>query len=354
MAMSLIGVYVSFSIYVMDILACHSAVTANHEYKNDIEESSINVTLTIGTLICDTIFLLPLISGLFICLMKMCDKKDKCTLLTNCLSDKLKIDTNTLIFLCMLVSPLLCFSSHVGFILMAWLTEPTKSTTVFIIFYLVFVYLYLVFRECYRFHVNFRFPWWKEVGKVSHSRNQKGNSSSTTNPTTDYTAFSRAQEMVKLNESPSGAGNTTSDDAVQDQGTSLAGDPTDEESCINVQAFCLILLVHSIFIVGIPIMIALAFILVPLETAELVTYIFHLFKLLVVLVSTIFIYKLFFTQKFNIDRFLKVFHKKFNEENKDKGTNHTGSAAENDTEKTGKLVAQLTHKILKLDVKATS
>ena len=109
-------------------------------------------------------------------------------------------------------------------------------------------------------------------------------------------------------------------------------------------------------------MLALAFILVPLETAELVTYIFHLFKLLVVLVSTIFIYKLFSAQKFNIDRFLKVFHR-----NIDEGTDHTDSAAENgtsmkpdemgktnDTEKAGEIAAQLTQKILKRDVKATA
>ena len=80
-AMSLIGVYVSLTIYVMDIFACRNAITANHEYRDDIDSSSINVTLTIGTLICDTIFLLPSIFGLscafYICCMEMCGKEDK-------------------------------------------------------------------------------------------------------------------------------------------------------------------------------------------------------------------------------------------------------------------------------------
>ena len=353
-AMSLIGVYVSLTIYVMDIFACRSAITANHEYRDDVKDSSINVTLTIGTLICDTMFLLPLIFGLScalcICCKEMCDGKEvECNLPSKILIiyNKMIKEEDTSkdnIFLCMLVSPLLCFSSHVGFILMAWLTEPTKSTTVFILFYFVFVYLFLVFRECYHFHVDFHFPWThkEELSQDQNVMEVKKN---------DYA----------VDEDPSPSGTTI--DLSQNQDASPSGTSTTtklaslrNKECINIQAFCLILLVHSIFIVGIPIMIALAFILVPLETADLVTYIFQLFQLLVVMISTIFIYQLFSTQKFNIDTFLKVFRKNIDKEiegtdNIDSGEKGT-SERSNDTEKAGVIVAQLTNTILKQDMKA--
>ena len=341
-AMSLIGVYISLTIYIMDIFACRNAITANHEYRDDIDSSSINVTLTIGTLICDTIFLLPLIFGLsyalYICCMEMCGKEDKFNLpykiLSVCKVMKREDTANgndddnyMFIFLCMLMSPLLCFSSHVGFILMSWLTEPSKSTTVFILYYFVFVYLFLVFRECYRFYSGIHFSCTRK--KVV---------------ATEIEINDNAMEMGEL---------------PQGQGTSLRTTSTTKhvsprnEDYINVQAFCLILLVHSIFIVGIPIMIALAFILVPLETAELVTYIFQLFQLLVVLVSTVFIYQLFSSQKFSIDRFLKVFHKNIDKGNESTDSEGKGTSEKpNDTEKAGEIVAQLTNTIFKLGVKA--
>ena len=343
-AMSLIGVYVSLTIYILDIVACHSAVTANHEYRDDVKDSSINVTLTIGTLIIDTIFFLPLIFGLscalFICCKEIHDGKEvECNLPPKILSVYNKVikkeDTSKdNIFLCMLVSPLLCISSHVGFILMAWLTEPTKSTTVFILYYFVFVYLFLIFRECYRFYSNFHFPCTrKKVVKINVTVEEKNKNNK------------HDTEMVEIPDASPRSVNSTTENVSHR-----------EKQCINTQAFCLILLVHSIFIVGIPIMIALAFISVPLETAALVTYIFQLFQLLVVLISTVFIYQLFSTQKFNIDTFLKVFRKNIDKGNKSTDNTDSGekgiSERPNDTEKAGKIVAQLTNTILKLGVKA--
>ena len=341
-AMSLIGVYVSFSIYIMDIIACHSAVTANHEYRDDIDDSSLNVMLTVGTLVCDTIFLVPLIFGLFhaFCIsgMEMCGKEHKCNRILSKYNRVIKIlskvtnkeedtsrdndddNNNMVIFLCMLVSPLLCISSHVGFILMAWLTEPTKSTTVFILYYFVFVYLFLIFRECYRFYSDLHFSW---------TCKKKYN-------TIEYPGCIQLEELSKDQDASSGitdsATKSPRKEQSKDQGDSRVSliKKREQNDMVNVQAFCLILLVHSIFIVGIPIMIALAFILVPLETAGLVTYIFQLFQLLVVLISTIFIYQLFSTQKFNIDKFLKVFRKKYEENENDSAAESTDSADKKD------------------------
>ncbi len=35
----------------------------------------------------------------------------------------------------MLISPILCLASHLGYILLAWLTEPSKCTTIFLFCY---------------------------------------------------------------------------------------------------------------------------------------------------------------------------------------------------------------------------
>ena len=307
--------------------------------------------LTIGTLVCDTIFLVPLIFGLFHAFyiggMEMCGKEHKCNQILSKYNRVIKIlskvtnkeedtsrdndddNNNMIIFLCMLVSPLLCISSHVGFILMAWLTEPSKSTTVFILYYFVFVYLFLIFRECYRFYSDFHFLW---------TYKKKYNA-------IEYPTGIQLEELAKDQGASSGitdsATKSPRKEQSKDQGESPCSNShvslikkKEQNDMINVQAFCLILLVHSIFIVGIPIMIALAFILVPLETAGLVTYIFQLFQLLVVLISTIFIYQLFSTQKFNIDKFLKVFRKKYEENENDSAAESTDSADKKTSEKT--------------------
>ena len=47
------------------------------------------------------------------------------------------------------VAPFLCFSSHAGYILMAWVTDPVRTTTTFFIALGCCLYLFFMFRQCY-------------------------------------------------------------------------------------------------------------------------------------------------------------------------------------------------------------
>ena len=50
------------------------------------------------------------------------------------------------------VAPFFCFSSHAGYILMAWVTDPVRTTAVFFIGIGCCLYLFFMFRQCYTVH----------------------------------------------------------------------------------------------------------------------------------------------------------------------------------------------------------
>ena len=50
------------------------------------------------------------------------------------------------------VAPFLCVSSHAGYILMAWVTDPVRTTAVFLIALECCLYLFFMFRQCYTVH----------------------------------------------------------------------------------------------------------------------------------------------------------------------------------------------------------
>lgn len=50
----------------------------------------------------------------------------------------------------LMVAPLFSLASHVGYIVIAWITEPEKSSLILILGALLsFFYLFLVFKQCY-------------------------------------------------------------------------------------------------------------------------------------------------------------------------------------------------------------
>ena len=51
-----------------------------------------------------------------------------------------------------MVAPLFCIASHAGYILIAWVTEPAKSTAAFFVGLGSFLYLFIVFKQCYVAH----------------------------------------------------------------------------------------------------------------------------------------------------------------------------------------------------------
>lgn len=51
-----------------------------------------------------------------------------------------------------MVAPLFCLASHAGYILVAWVTEPEKTTATFLGALGCFLYMFFVFRHCYMVH----------------------------------------------------------------------------------------------------------------------------------------------------------------------------------------------------------
>ncbi len=55
----------------------------------------------------------------------------------------------------LLVAPCICATSHLGYIILAWITEPSRSTTTLILYYFLFFYLFLIFRKSYKLGTKF-------------------------------------------------------------------------------------------------------------------------------------------------------------------------------------------------------
>lgn len=172
-AMVMNGILISVAILVFDILACYVVVSGNHEYSQDLRGHSLNLYIVFGTLICDMLFFLPLLlSTLYILAFngkRLFQIFCKCNIeismhyfLTGSVIylligkktfnkiNKLSDNDTIAVMFSMLITPLLSLSSHIGYIMLAWLTEPSKCTTILILFYITFVYFYLAFRKCYK------------------------------------------------------------------------------------------------------------------------------------------------------------------------------------------------------------
>ena len=52
----------------------------------------------------------------------------------------------------MIATPILCASSHLGYVMPAWLMEPSKCTTAFLLYYMIILYLFFAFKRFYGMH----------------------------------------------------------------------------------------------------------------------------------------------------------------------------------------------------------
>lgn len=78
------------------------------------------------------------------------------------IQDKKRIRQHTVWVVCfMLLAPLFSLVSHVGYIFAAWLTEPSKTTSVALIFLGVAMFLFIMFRQCYIANEKVEAKQWK-------------------------------------------------------------------------------------------------------------------------------------------------------------------------------------------------
>lgn len=308
-ALLMIGTIVSVGIFVMDVIACYLVYSSNHEYALEIgSRYSINLSIVYGTLVCDILFIINLPISLFFFFYT--DYKGH---------NFLKIDSNYF-FLSMLVTPILCISSHLGYVMLAWLTEPSKSTTTLILFYFLFVSLFLIFRRFYKQIKNITpRSFCEQTSRIQLKlcKNNTNKSIEQLQPETN-----EGNEQLQL-DTHSNEGNDTP---------------------LNIVTFCL-LFVYGIVILGIAVMIFSMFASLPLASEGLVNYLFNIFQIVVILISTQFAYKLLFGKKFSLKRILESFLEEIEKKSNEKKSNEKlrkiiKENEDNIAKATGKIVAE--------------
>ncbi len=333
----LTGIIISGTIVTLDAIACYIVTSGNHEYKNFLKGNSLNMYIVFGTLICDILFVLPLLfclvyitliyNGKHFFKLCCCDIEGKADL---CLKGiipiligkksldqikKISDDSNiSVMFFFMLISPILCLASHLGYILLAWLTEPSKCTTIFLLCYFLTLYFHFCFGKSYK-----HFSKWV----ISFNFLKKSN----VNPR-------------DLSVPEPSKGRFFSFDRV-------------EKKHVNTQTFCLLIFLGFIFYFGIIIMIISIVIVLPLSSENLATYLFNLLQLLVVIISTQVGYKLYYDSGIDLKQVLLTFRKVFAEKESNGGNKNLVAIAKDKTDRyceiddaTGAFAAELTDVIV--------
>ena len=394
-AMVMNGILISIGIWIFDILAVHVVVSGNHEYSSDLRGSSLNMYIVFGTLICDTLFIIPLLLSLLYIMAfntrKLLKKVCKCNISVSMhlfapgsiphhligkktfnkvmmLSDN---DAVAVLFSAMLMSPLLCLSSHIGYIMLAWLTEPSKCTTILILFYILFVYFFLSFRKCYkhfvRSDISFRCKsfWLKPENPVTNEQEHSNEANAIelkeyVSKNEDESVEHEGEDEVKSNPvqrkrvyfNPTLAqeyGKNMEDDIYNFCCLSFA---KVDKKHLNTQAFCL-LFFFAFFFLCIAVMMISIIIILPLSSEELVTYLFNIFQLTVVIISTQIAYELYFGSSFSTKHVLQKFREVFaSKQHKDYNEKLVNIARDHNTyseidEAAGAFTAELTDIIVK-------
>jgi len=199
--------------------------------------------------------------------------------------------------------------------MLAWLTEPSKCTTILLLSYTLFFYFFFSFKKCYHFFANVYF---------SQSCNWCGVNG---DKKCDNTANS-PKEFVVIK--------SLEQAEVQDQQTSQPQSEAAYKLCnccnfvsvhkthkkqVNTQAFCLLLFLGLVFL-SIIIMAIAIIILLPLSSENLVTYIFNIFQVTIVMLTTQVGYKLYFSSSFSMKQVFQKFRETFATK-KSKDTNET-------------------------------
>lgn len=306
-SLALVGAVLSLFIVITDFLACHVAASGSHEYAVEVTSWSINFSVVYATLILDLIFTFPS----FLCVLYVFyinitfffgfDTNCKClpkNFLRSCFTavlgkgsikkyNKLKNKQSiVIIFPIMLVSPLLCITSHLGYVIIAWLTEPDKSTANLILYYIILVFLYKAYKKLYVVHSRIR------IGL------KRSNAGRNRNKVIELDV--RGVESGHRSTHTSGE---TEESHVSSHCCGLSFTKVDKE-LFNTQAVCL-LFFHTIIVVGMVLLILSIFILLPIASARLATYIFNALQLIIAFVSIQF--ALSFFSDLNIKAVLESF-----------------------------------------------
>ena len=199
-------------------------------------------------------------------------------------------DINSILFPSLLIPPLLCIISHLGYIILAWITQPSRSTTTLILYYFVLFYLYLILRNSYKHGL-------KVLKFIGDSQSK-------------YRVRKYIAESV-------------------------------ESKNINMPMFFLNLFLGLLYLGIAVIFIAIVYVK-PLASEDLFSYLFNVVQFVIVVVSTQFFYKLIVGKSFSIKKTIKTVHEILMDKNYD----YNSLAKENLDKKTGNLVVALISQLL--------
>ena len=336
-AVVLTGGIISIGILVCNILSCVVVVSGNHEYAPEIHgQRPINLYICFGTLALNILFMLPSVIYIFyisvcyngrrvfqrICCKMVCvlhPRMRKLVILMIGKNTFLKLEklskdgVISLMFPLMIATPVLCASSHLGYIMLAWLTEPSKCTTAFLLNYMIFLYLYFAFKRFYGMHSKIKLS-------IDYLSSNDESDSDQPDSSQGNSANKNEGNSIELGALSAGENGDTPSTVPEENREKIYNVHKGHLSFgvgirnhINTQTFCFLLLV-SFAITGIAAMFVLIFLLLPFSSQELITYLFQLLQLVVVLVSTQISYQLLgggsFSLQSIIEKFKEVYAKK--------------------------------------------
>ena len=297
----IIGVYVSTVIFIFDTLVCHAVVTSGHEYADYVDSGSFNLQINYVTLFIDTfIFLLLMLCLLYIFyyniklffgiqkqfkghsyvlkfIVLFIGKKNSKNFRQ--LSEN---DIIAAIFPIMLFLPIISFSSHFIYILLAWLTEPEKASVILLTYYILIIISFYSFKAMYESFSSVKLTYKKKAIATE-------------------VVTTELKEIEDENESP--------ERQLQSKIESNPENPDDEylsHDYINTQAFC-ITLMCSTLVVFFTIMVALMFIFVPFHSVSLIDYVVNVFQIVILILSSQLALQVIFKTSFDINNFIEIF-----------------------------------------------
>ena len=318
-ALAYIGMMISLFVVITDILACYTVATNRHEYAMEITKASLNLSIVYVTLVLDIIFILPS----FLCMLYIfyiniagCEDRkmsgkfirgffkvligEKSFIKIEATSDK---EVVAFILPILFATPLLCTFSHIGYILLSWVTEPSKSTANFILYYLIVVFFYIAFRKFYALHEKTHLKWCFLEPDVKQENPREIN----------------RREVIELDvistndpdgSTPAAQGEVSAKRNHKKRACCCLSVVKVQTNYINPQAF-FFLVFYSVLVVSIIMSIIFIFLFLPISSESLITYLFNALQLLVVLITTQIAFRLVFSSDFNLREAVKSFHEQF-------------------------------------------
>ena len=289
-----LGIYVSIYILILDILAVNVVSSCNHEYAPELSRRSLpfNFWVSYITLICDFLacIVFLLVPALYLFIMSLSNHWpwDRVyagiTRIRCCKED----DVNCILSL-LLMAPVSCVTSHFGYILLAWLTHPSRSTTTLILYYFLFSYLFIAFRRSYKTGC--------KLDKIIKKKQLLRNLDNQPSPQGGSASPSPQGIAPVL---PQGGGAPALPQEASPQGT----DAKKKFKAINLLVFFATLLLGIIYL-GVAVIFTMVVYLVPLASEDLFNYLLNVTEFIIIVVSTQYAYKLFAGKKFSLKRSLK-------------------------------------------------